>query len=60
MGKNCFQNLLVTNMLKVLNLKSAYRGDFGETKYMFFLIKNDELLENYNKIWEKVENSIKK
>ena len=47
-------------MLKVLNLKSAFRGDFGETKYMFFLIKNDELLENYNKIWEKVENSIKK
>ena len=30
-----------------------------ETKYMSFLIKDDELLEKYNGIWEKVENSIK-
>ena len=27
---------------------------------MSFLIKNDELLEKYNKIWEKVKNGIKK
>ena len=26
---------------------------------MSFLIKDDELLEKYNGIWEKVENSIK-
>ena len=39
---------------------SAYRRDFDETKYMSFLIKNDELLEKYNEIWEKVKNSIKK
>ena len=26
----------------------------------FFYIKNDELLEKYNKIWDKVSNSIKK
>ena len=25
--------------------KSAYRRDFDETKYMFFWIKNDELLK---------------
>ena len=25
-----------------------------------FLIKDDELLEKYNQIWEKVSNSIKK
>ena len=31
-----------------------------ETKYMFFFIKDDELLEKYNKIWEKAKNSIKK
>ena len=24
------------------------------------MIKNDELLEKYNKIWEKVKNSVKK
>ena len=29
---------------------SAYRKDFDKTKYMSFLIKNDELLEKYNEI----------
>ena len=38
----------------------AYRRDFDETKYISFLIKDDELLEKYNEIWEKVRNSIKK
>ena len=32
---------------------SAYRRDFNETKYMSFLIKDDELLEKYNEIWGK-------
>ena len=39
---------------------SAYRRDFDETKYISFLIKDDELLEKYNEIWEKVKNSLKK
>ena len=34
----------------------AYRNDFDETKYMYFLIKDDELFEKYNEIWEKVKN----
>ena len=33
---------------------------FDETKYMFFLIRDHELLEKYNEIWEKVKNGIKK
>ena len=33
---------------------------FDETKYMYFLIKDNELLEKYNEIWEKVSKSIKK
>ena len=37
---------------------SAYY--FEETKYMFSLIKDDELLQKYNEIWEKVKNSLKK
>ena len=37
----------------------AYRRDFDETKYVF-LMRNDELLEKYNEIWEKVRNNIKK
>ena len=39
---------------------SGYRKDFDETKFMSFLIKNEELLEKYNRIWNKFNNSIKK
>ena len=28
----------------------VYRKDFNKTKYMSFLIKDDKLLEKYNKI----------
>ena len=38
----------------------AYRKDFDETKYMSFLIKDDELLKNNNKIRKKVINTINK
>ena len=27
---------------------SAHRGDFDETKYILFLMKDNELLENYS------------
>ena len=37
-----------------------YAKCFNETKYVPFLIKDDELLEKYNKIWDIVSNSIKK
>ena len=33
---------------------------FNETKYMSFLIKDNEFLEKYNTIWDKISNSIKK
>ena len=39
---------------------SAYRKDFDKTKYMSFLMKDDELLEKYIEIWGKVNNIIKK
>ena len=39
---------------------SAYRKDFDETKYMFFFIKDGELLRKYNDISEKVKNVINK
>ena len=32
----------------------------GQTKWMYFLIKNDELLEKYDAIWDKVNAAIKK
>ena len=33
----------------------AYRRDLYETKYMSFLIKDDELIEKYNKFWKELE-----
>ena len=38
---------------------TEYRKDFGESKYISFLIKDDELLEKYNEIQKKVKNSLK-
>ena len=39
---------------------SAYRKDFDKTRFISFLIKNDKLLEEYNEIWGKFKNSLKK
>ena len=39
---------------------SAYRRDFDKTKFMSFLIKDEKLLEKYNKIWKNVSNIILK
>ena len=39
---------------------SVNSRDFDETKYMSFLIKDDELLEKHYEIWEKFKNNIKK
>ena len=44
----------------LLTKMSAYRKGFNKTKYMSFFIKDDELLEKYNEIWEKVKTIIKK
>ena len=59
--------LLDTNMLKKWTFwyispknECVYRKDFDETDYVCFLIKDDELLEKSNEIWEKVSNAIKK
>ena len=65
-GKKGFKYLIGYRDAKIRPLciflpkMSAYRRDFDETKYMSFLIKDDELLEKYNEIWEKVKNSIRK
>ena len=38
----------------------TYKRDFDETKYMSLLIKDNQLLEKYDEIWDKVSNVIKK
>ena len=32
----------------------------GQTKWMYFLTEDDDLLEKYNTIWDKVSTDIKK
>ena len=32
----------------------------GQTKWMYFLTENDDLLKKYNTIWDKVSTDIKK
>ena len=39
---------------------SGYTKNYIETKYMFFIIKDDELLQKWIKIWNKVKSGIKK
>ena len=40
---------------------SAYvKRYYGQTKWMYFLIEDDDLLEKYNIIWDKVSAHIKK
>ena len=39
---------------------TTYRKDFEGTKFMSFLIKDDELLEKYNDIWKKIKDSLKR
>ena len=57
----CYKGAKRTRPLRIfLPEVGAYRRDFDESKYMSFLIKDDELSEKYNEIWEKAEISIKK
>ena len=37
---------------------AAYRKNFDEAKFMYFLIKDAELLENYNEIQEKASQPV--
>ena len=39
---------------------TACRKNFDETKFMYFLIEDDELLEKYNKNCGKVKDSLKR
>ena len=40
---------------------SAYVKSYdGQTKWMYFLIENDDLLEKYNTIWDKVSADVEK
>ena len=45
----------------MLPKRSAYAKSYdGQTKWMYFLIEDDDLLEKYNTIWDKVSANVKK
>ena len=45
----------------MLPKKTAYVKRYdGQTKWMYFLVEDDDLLEKYNTIWDKVSANIKK
>ena len=45
----------------MLPKRSAYVKSYdGQTKWMYFLIEDDELLQKYNTIWDKVSAYVKK
>ena len=45
----------------MLSKRSAYVKRYdGQTKWMYILIADDDLLEKYNTIWDKVSTDVKK
>ena len=40
--------------------RAYVKGYDGQTKWMYFLIEDDNLLEKYNTIWDKVSAVVKK
>ena len=40
--------------------RAYVKGYYGQTKWMYFLIADDYLLEKYNIIWDKLSADIKK
>ena len=46
---------------KMLTKSSAYGKSYdGQTRWMYFLIEDDELLEKYSTIWDKFYADMKK
>ena len=46
--------------IMLLNNSAYVKSYDRQTKWMYFLIENDDLVENYNTIWDKFSDDIKK
>ena len=56
-----YNNHKVKPLHIMLPKTSAYVKSYdGQTKWMYFLIADDDLLEKYNTIWDKVSDDMKK
>ena len=63
--KKTINTFLVDNKVKPLHIMllktSAYvKSSDGQSEWMYFLIEDDDLLEKYNTIWDKINADIKK
>ena len=51
----------ITPLHTMLPKTSAYVKSYdGQTKWMYFLIEDDDLLEKYKTVWDKASADIKK
>ena len=56
---NLYNNCKVKPLHIMLPKTSAYVYSYdGKTKWIYFLIEDDDLLEKYNTIWDKVSADI--
>ena len=56
-----YDNDKVKSLHIILSKTTAYVKRYdGQTKWMYFLLEEDDLLEKYNTIWDKVSADIKK
>ena len=56
-----FNDYKVNSLQIMLPKISTYVKRYdGQTKWMYFLTENDDLLKKYNTIWDKVSADIKK
>ena len=56
-----YDNDKVKSLHIILPKTTAYVKRYdGQTKWMYFLLEEDDLLEKYNTIWDKVSADIKK
>ena len=56
-----YDDYKVTSLHIKLSKRNAYVKNYdGQTKWIYFLIEDDNLLENCNTIWDKVSTDIKK
>ena len=60
LGYLCYDYKIKPLNIMLLKTTTCIKSYDGETKSMYFLIEDDELLKNYNIIWDKISANIKK
>ena len=57
----CTKIIKLSHKNMILPKKTTYVKSYdGQTKWIYFLVEDDDLLEKYNTIWDKVSANIKK